>query len=57
MSLTLCPNCRLAVNASAVTCPLCTAPVATASVVNRRVPLAAAVALVATVAVIATRTR
>ena len=57
MSLMLCPNCRLPVNASAVSCPLCTAPMATASVVNRRVPLAAAVALVATVAVIATRTR
>ena len=57
MSLTLCPNCRLPVNATATSCPLCTAPMATASVVNRRVPLAAAVALVATVAVIASRTR
>ena len=57
MSLTLCPNCRLPVNTSAQSCPLCTAPMASASVVNRRVPLAAAVALVATVAVIASRTR
>ena len=57
MSLTLCPNCRLPVNASAQSCPLCTAPMASASVVNRKVPLAAAVALVATVAVIACRTR
>jgi predicted amidophosphoribosyltransferase len=57
MSLTLCPNCRLPVNTSAVSCPLCTAPMAAAVVVNHRVPLAAAVALVATVAVIATRAR
>jgi hypothetical protein len=57
MSLTLCPNCRLPVNASAISCPLCTAPMAATSVVGRRVPLAAAVALVATVAVIASRAR
>ena len=57
MSLTLCPKCRLPVNASAASCPLCTAPMPSALVVDSRVPLAAAVALVATVALIATRAR
>lgn len=54
MALTLCPNCRLPVNASAHECPLCAAPMR-AVVADRRVPVAAAVALVATLAVLARR--
>ncbi len=54
MALTLCPNCRLPVNASAQDCPLCAAPMRNAAS-DRRVPVAAAVALVATLAVLARR--
>ena len=54
MAMTLCPNCRLPVNSSAQDCPLCAAPMR-AVTVDRRVPVAAAVALVATLAVLARR--
>jgi predicted amidophosphoribosyltransferase len=54
MALTLCPNCRLPVNRSAQSCPLCTATLSTPATV-RHVPVAAAVALLATVAVLARR--
>ena len=54
MSLTLCSNCRLPVNQSAEICHLCAAPVQQLSA-SRHVPFAAALALVATVAVLAKR--
>jgi len=54
MALTLCPNCRLPVNASAHHCPECTAPMRTPAP-DRRVPVAAAVALAATVAILVRR--
>jgi predicted amidophosphoribosyltransferase len=54
MALKLCPNCRLPVNTSAEICHLCAAPIASTSAV-RHVPIAAAVALFATVAVLARR--
>ena len=41
MALTLCPNCRLPVNTSLVSCPLCTASLASSSP-TRHVPVAAA---------------
>lgn len=48
MALTLCPNCRLPVNASAQRCALCTAELEKVSA-NRTMPVAAAaVAMVAT---------
>ena len=55
MPLTLCPNCRLPVNASAQQCPLCTASLIEARA--RHVPIAAAaIAVVATtVALVARR--
>lgn len=54
MALTLCPNCRLPVNESAQDCPHCSAALRQA-VGARHVPVAAAVALVATLAVLARR--
>ena len=55
MALTLCPNCRLPVNTSLESCPLCTASLASPSPV-RHVPVAAAaVAIVATAAMLARR--
>ncbi len=49
MALTLCLNCRLPINVTADECHLCTAPVGSRPVaVARGVPVAAAVALVAT---------
>ena len=52
MALTLCPNCRLPVNDAAHRCPLCTAPLESATgAATRRVPVAAAVALLATATV------
>jgi hypothetical protein len=54
MALTLCPNCRLPVNASSEKCHLCDAPLTTPSAA-RHVPVAAAVALVATLAMLARR--
>ena len=52
MALTLCSNCRLPVNTSAQSCPLCTAPLNSPA---RHIPVAAVVALVATFAVLARR--
>ena len=54
MALTLCPNCRLPVNTTVQSCPLCAATIAKSSAV-RHVPVAAAVALLATLAVLARR--
>jgi hypothetical protein len=51
MALTLCSNCRLPVHVASTPCPLCTAEQARESP-NRSVPLAAAFALIATVAVL-----
>ena len=58
MSLTLCPNCRLPVNDSQERCPLCTAPMTSDTHAGRAavgVPVAAALAVVATVAVLMRR--
>lgn len=55
MALTLCPNCRLPVNDAVTRCPQCAAAMPSSAAVSRRVPVAAAVALVATVAVLARR--
>lgn len=52
MPLALCPNCRLPVNTSAQSCPLCTASLSRRT---RHLPVAAAVALVATLAVLTRR--
>jgi predicted amidophosphoribosyltransferase len=54
MALILCPTCRLPVNSSASRCPLCTASLTSIPSV-RHVPMAAAVALAATVAFFARR--
>ena len=54
MALTLCPNCRLPVNEAVSRCPQCAAAMPSA-MLARKVPVAAAVALVATVAVLARR--
>jgi hypothetical protein len=54
MALTLCPNCRLPVNTSAQICHLCAVTLPTGYAV-RHVPVAAAVAIFATVAVLARR--
>ena len=54
MALTLCSNCRLPVQESAHRCPQCSAGMGSA-VSRRGVPVAAAVALVATLAVLARR--
>ena len=54
MPLILCPNCRLPVNRSSQVCPLCTTTLQSSSA-GRHVSVAAALALVATVAVWATR--
>lgn len=48
MPLTLCPNCRLPVNSTVQSCPLCTASVSPVASTVRQVPMAAAVAVVAT---------
>lgn len=48
MPLTLCPNCRLPVNASAQSCPLCTEALAKSTATNHVPMAAAAVAVVAT---------
>ncbi len=54
MPLTLCPNCRLPVNAALYTCPNCLAPGRAAQL--RRVPVAAAaLALAAAAAALLTR--
>ena len=57
MALTLCPNCRLPVNTSSDSCPLCAASLSSVSVARHVPPVAAAVAIVATVAVLARRRR
>ena len=54
MALTLCQNCRLPVNEASSRCVQCGAAMPSAAL-SRRVPVAAAVALVATVAVLARR--
>ena len=54
MALALCPNCRLPVNTSLASCPLCAATL-NAGLPAKRVSVAAAVALVATFAVLARR--
>jgi hypothetical protein len=54
MALDLCQNCRLPVNVSKARCPEC-GVVAGSATVTRTVPVAAAVALFATVAVLARR--
>ena len=55
MSLTLCSTCRLPVNTAVESCPLCTAPMPRAVRADRRVPLAAAIAMVATVTMLTRR--
>jgi len=55
MALTLCSNCRLPVNVEVNRCPLCTAPMASAAPAVGPLPVAAAVALVATVALLKRR--
>jgi uncharacterized protein (TIGR03382 family) len=54
MALGLCPNCRLPVNGTRGRCPQC-GVVTTSAAVTRGVPVAAAVALFATLAVLARR--
>lgn len=54
MALVLCQNCRLPVNVSKGRCPEC-GVVTTSAAVTRTVPVAAAVALFATFAVLARR--
>lgn len=55
MALTLCSNCRLPVNTSAQSCPLCGAARAQ-SMTQRSVPIAAAMlAVVATLALVVRR--
>ena len=48
MALTLCPNCRLPVNTSAQSCPLCTETLAQTTATRNVSVAAAAVAVVAT---------
>lgn len=54
MPLTLCPNCRLPVHDAAAMCPECGA-LRSAPAVERRVPIAAMIAFVATLAFVARR--
>jgi len=54
MALTLCPNCRLPVNTTAANCHLCSAPLTPTTSIGA-VPVAAALALVATLAMLAKR--
>jgi hypothetical protein len=54
MALTLCPNCRLPVHSSSETCHLCMASLAPTSAA-RHVPMAAALAFFATLALLARR--
>jgi hypothetical protein len=52
MVLTYCSNCRLPVNVDVQVCPFCTARVVSRT---RHLPMAAALALVATLAVVSRR--